>query len=56
MKTVKEVTKVEIEVLKTNWKKEDLANDKFSKCVIQEKLQNLKPHEDSLSKVKLLIW
>ena len=43
MKTVKEVTKVEIEVLKTNWKKEDLENGKFSKCVIQEndKIWNL---------------
>ena len=44
METVKEVIKVEIEVLKTNWrKKEDIENGKFSKCVIQEndKIWNL---------------
>ena len=36
-------------------KKENLEDGKFSKCVIQGKWQYLKPHEDSLKKVKLVI-
>ena len=58
-KISKQVTKLETEVLKTNFKKEDHENGKFSKwlkCVIQEKWQDLKPHEVSLKTVKLVIW
>ena len=36
-------------------KKEDFEIGKFSKCVIQEKWKDLKPYEDSLKKVKLVL-